>query len=140
MRGSLAILFVALLAAAPQVMAQSRVTAEIPFAVTVNDREYSAGEWEFVRLPAAMFTVRAISSDLRESFLLVMNSFEERPLQNGQWPAKLIFNRYADKYFLSEIHFGGQFYGYALPGKQEKALRVAGVKPARTWIFARLKK
>lgn len=140
MRGRIAMLFVALLAAAPLVMAQSRVTAEIPFAVTVHDREYSAGEWEILRLPAHTFTVRAISSDLRESFVLVMNSFEERTGRNGQWPAKLVFNRYGDKYFLSEIHFGQQHYGYAVPGKQEKALRVAGVKPARTWIFARLKK
>jgi hypothetical protein len=139
MRKSIVMLFVALLAAAPLMTGQTMVTADIPFAISVYGREYPAGQWEFRVLSDPVNAVLARNLDAREAFLLASNVFQERTLERGTWPTKLVFNRYGDKYFLSEVHFGWPSYRYFAPGKQERDLLVAGLKPARTWIFAKLK-
>lgn len=61
------------------------------------------------------------------------------PDDNAPWDAKLVFNRYGDRYYLSEV-WGVDGVGVHLtPCKEEKALQLAGVRLQETVIYARLR-
>jgi hypothetical protein len=135
MRWSVLAVLAALLAA-PLVMAQEGgVVENIPFPFIAAGKTLAAGEWTLMRVGTGAAHIWTLRNGRKYAVLLVANSVY-KPLDGD---TKLTFNRYGQQYFLSEIWLPGQT-GYTIyPCKQERALRVAGVKPERTVMFARLR-
>lgn len=138
MRWRIAVVLVALLAA-PLVMAQSlRVVADIPFQFQAGLASQSAGQWEVARIPSIAVPVLQIRDKQSGRATLVVGN----PVYRSEFDAreaKLVFNRYGDRYYLSEVWGGGVVGVYLPPCKEEKALRLAGVKADRTVMHARLR-
>ncbi|GIU80330.1 MAG: hypothetical protein KatS3mg005_3568 [Bryobacteraceae bacterium] len=138
MRWRIAVVLVALLAA-PLVMAQSlRVVADVPFQFQAGLASQSAGRWEIARIPsiaAPMLQIRDEQSG--RTTLAVGNPVYRSGFDPGE--AKLVFNRYGDRYYLSEVWGDGVVGVYLTPCREEKALRMAGVKAKRTVTYARLR-
>mgnify|MGYP007130147169 CR=1 FL=1 len=138
MRWRIAVVLVALLAA-PLVMAQSlRVVADIPFQFQVKQQVRPAGQWQIARIPSFTVPVLQIQDEQSGETTLVAGNPIYRS-EYGPRDAKLVFNRYGDRYYLSEV-WATEIAGvYLIPCKEEKALRLAGVKPERTVMFARVR-
>lgn len=139
MRWRIAVVLVALLWAAPQVMAQNvRVVADIPFQFQVGQEARSAGEWTISRIDSIAFPVIRLRHLTNGQTMLAVGTPLYR-LSNGPWEAKLVFNRYGDRYYLSEVWGDGGVGVYLMPSEEERALRLAGVKLQETVIYARLR-
>lgn len=136
MRWSVLVMMVAALLAAPLVMAQNGLIADIPFPFITAGKTQVAGEWVLTVLPTSGQHVLALkNTDGRDGVLILANSWY-RP---AAAQPSLTFNRYGDRYFLSEIRMPGTTGFYIFPDKQEKDLRLAGMKPEQTVTFARLR-
>lgn len=138
MRWRIAVVLVALLTA-PLVMAQNlRIAADIPFQFQVGPASWSAGQWEIARIPSIVMPLLRMRDEQSGRTMLVAGN----PIYRSEFDpreAKLVFNRYGERYYLSEV-WGGDVVGvYLIPCKEEKALRLAGVKPQRTVMYAQLR-
>lgn len=130
-------LIVALLCAAPLVMAQPKITADVPFPFIVRDMTCSPGEYSFVRMGMTgdgMMAVRNSSTGESVVFLILFDPWNAKATQ-----AHLVFYRYGDRHFLREVHEGTGAAVKLLPGAEERRLQVAGLKAARTTVLARLR-
>jgi hypothetical protein len=100
-------MFVAVVAvtAEAQVSGTQRMRARIPFAFNVGDKNLPAGEYTIAVLnPASDRKVLQIrSTDGRESAIIQTN---ERNINTPE-QAKLVFNRYGDRYFFAQAQMGG---------------------------------
>lgn len=138
MRGRFAVVLVALLGA-PLVMAQeTRVAADIPFQFQICQEVRSAGEWTIARISSVGVPVLQITNGSGVNPMLVRGHPIYRDLSRAA-EAMLVFNRYGDRYYLSEVWGHGLVGTYLVPCQEEKALRLAGVKVERTVTYARLK-
>ncbi|MFN0103632.1 MAG: hypothetical protein ACKV2U_16265 [Bryobacteraceae bacterium] len=106
-----------LLAIAPA-FGESAITAKIPFDFTVNRTKMTAGNYT-VRfdIPGAM----SIYRDDRKAVCIALTTAVQA---NTPQPAKLVFNRYGDSYFLSQVWGPGADRGRQLP-KSKPELEVA---------------
>ena len=97
-------MFVAVTAEA-QMFGTQRMRAQIPFAFNVGDKSLPAGEYTIAVLnPASARKVLQIrSTDGRLSAIIQTNE------RNGNAPeeAKLVFNRYGDRYFFAQAQMSG---------------------------------
>lgn len=112
------------------------LTANIPFSFNVADKTFPAGEYSVTRLnPQSDKAALAIKSvDGRMSKVVLTNTVWA---DKAQATAKLIFNRYGDQYFLSQIWTIADNTGLELPkSRNERTLaRNAGERaPERTTI------
>mgnify|MGYP001352953004 CR=1 FL=1 len=130
-------LIAALLCAAPLVMAQRSVVADVPFPFTVRDMKCPAGEWVFTRVEASPDRVMTIRNSTTGESVLVLINLDY--WDTGKAEAKLVFHRYGDRYFLREIREGRSVAAYLMAGDEEKRLRVAGVKRDKAAVLARLR-
>jgi hypothetical protein len=136
MQWSMVVVLAALLSA-PSMMAQGpRIVADIPFTFHVNENTYPAGQWMLTKTESAGLHLWILKDVELRSVMLFPANAAYRPLRND---TLLTFNRYGDQYFLSEIWTPGEVGSYLPPGRREKSLRLAGGKPARTVMFARLR-
>jgi hypothetical protein len=137
MRHSVLAMILAALLAAPLVMAQISLHATVPFAFNARGHTLPAGEWTLARIDALaaghVWTLK--DSEWRGQLLVVGNAAYRQP--DGR--TSLMFNCYSGRCFLSEIRWPGGA-GTHLPAcEAEKNLLLAGVKPERTVLFARLR-
>lgn len=127
----------AALLAAPAA-AQMRVVADIPFPFVAAGKTHAAGEWVLFRIDGSAVPVMQLArADGGDSTLAVGNVAYR--YQTDKTGGQLIFNRYGNRYFLSEIWGAGTLGTRLPPSREEKALRVAGLSPERTVMFARLR-
>jgi hypothetical protein len=111
---------VALFAAVASAQGQSlaiKFKANIPFDFTVADKELPAGQYWIGRAqPNAGDLVLAISNsdDRANAMTMPVQTLE---LQNA---TKLIFHRYGDQYFLSEVWVAGSNTGREIPKSHEE--------------------
>ena len=130
-RNFFGILTMALLISVP-LSAQTIARVTVPFDFTVGQTQMSAGTYEINPLAHDAIVVR----DTKEakSALSVVRSERSR---NGDSGTKLVFNRYGDKYFLSQVlcGFGGGVR--RLPtSKLEKEVRIANSNVTRKVVVA----
>ena len=119
--GALAILAAALILSVPLVQAQSRVNAAVPFAFSLQDRAMPAGNYQIIALSGQTLEIRDL--DTRHSELLVKQMSVQ---SNKDQSPKLIFHKYGDQYFLSQIWYGDSHYGVAFAeSKREKEVKMA---------------
>lgn len=137
MRGSLVAVLAALLAA-PHVVAQNiKVVADIPFQFLAGGEARSAGTWTITRISLAVPLFQITGDDNRKAMLVLGHPAYRS--WSGPREAKLVFNRYGDRYYLSEVWDHGEIGAYFVPCKEERALRLAGMKADRTVTYARMR-
>jgi hypothetical protein len=124
------VLLVTLCAGAAQAQTSSpqRVVAQIPFAFKVGKTSLPAGKYTISVLnPSSDHTVLQIRSmDGRASAMVMTNTVNSSPADN----AKLVFERYDDRYFFTQAQMAGESTSFAaLHSKAErKQIAAAGKK------------
>ena len=92
---ALTVVWAGLVSASPIVS----VRVDIPFAFSVNNQVLPAGSYEIVKNDnTTMLTIRNQAD--RKSIMFGVNTAQERRVPAT---AKVLFNRYGDQYFLSQI-------------------------------------
>ena len=115
-----------LLVSIPNTFAQTTVRATVPFPFMVGKTEVPAGTYTIDSISHAVISIRDRSTG-RGVLTLVS---PERPGSNDGTP-KLVFNKYGDKYFLSQVSRGSGSEVMQLPtSKLEKELRIASAHSA----------
>jgi hypothetical protein len=103
-------------------MPGTALRASIPFDFSVRGRVLPAGEYEVERIADAPdgLVIRSLS-DKHEQEVFETETVQARRIAGS---SELIFHRYGDSYFLSEVLASGQQTGGELPqSRQEKTLR-----------------
>jgi len=102
-------------------MPGTALRAMIPFDFSVRGRTLPAGEYEISRISGApdIISISGVTNHDHEVF-------ETEPVDAKRVSsrAEIIFNRYGDSYFLSEVFGGGEQMGRELPkSRQERNLK-----------------
>ena len=108
-----ALLGLGLLLATASAFAQTvALKANIPFNFIVTGKTLPAGEYtiQSVDMQGRVLSIRDL--DLHSKSIVISNRCES---QNASAQTKLVFHRYGDRYFLSQIWRAGRNSGYELP-------------------------
>ena len=120
--GALAMLAAALIVSVPFAQAQSRVKADVPFAFSLQDKAMPAGNYQIIALSDRVLEVWNLDAQhgqLLAKQMSVQSSKDQSP--------KLVFHKYGDQYFLSQIWDGQNDTGIELAeSKREKEVKMAG--------------
>jgi len=105
--------------------AQTRAVANIPFQFTVNTVSLPAGEYSLQAFPGANGVLRITNLDTSRTVMVMApatgSTYKGEPTGTG----KVIFHRYGDPYFFSEVWSPGGLRGRAQPPKLEQELRAS---------------
>lgn len=113
-----------LLVSIPNTFAQTTLKATVPFPFTVGKTEVPAGTYTIDSISHSAIAIRGTANGV---FTLVNLG----PDSNNGTP-KLVFNKYGDKYFLSQVSRGSGSEVMQLPtSKLEKELRIASARHAQ---------
>lgn len=111
-------LALAFMAATQIARAQEQVVANVPFAFTVGKTMLPAGEYRVDRWTRDTGTLLIRRTDGSAATYAGSNAKESN---TPQTQTKLVFHRYGDRYFLSQVWVEGATRGRELPkSKQEK--------------------
>jgi hypothetical protein len=123
--GALMILALALLVSVPMTQAQARTRATVPFAFSLDQKStMPAGTYEISSASEGVLVVRNL--DTRQARLLIASMHVAASQASGTPHAKLVFQKYGDQYFLSQIWDGQSHTGIAFPeSKREKELQTS---------------
>jgi hypothetical protein len=104
-------------AATQVVRAQEPLAVNIPFAFTAGERTLPAGEYRVQKMDGSSAVLLIRCTEPRESIMVVTG-----PTQSGklQKQSKLVFNRYNDHYFLSQVWNAGYSSGRELRKTQRE--------------------
>jgi hypothetical protein len=134
--GILIILAGSLLISVPNTYAQTATTATVPFAFTVGQSEMPAGTYTLTRFSDSAIVVR--DSNTAKG---VVSLFLLGQASNSDSTPRLVFNKYGDKYFLSQVSPGSGKSVMQLPAsKLEKEVRLAstgGVSKQKAVVAAK---
>ena len=124
----LSLMAVAVMLSARVAQAQDRVIANIPFDFAAGNTKLPAGEYTVKVVEATRVLVLVNTADPNASLFIPANTAQANEIQTG---SKLIFNRYGDRYFLSQVWMEGSSRGRQLPkSKSEKEMAtVAKAEP-----------
>ena len=124
--GALMMLALALVVSVPMTQAQARVQANVPFAFSLDQNStMPAGVYEISSDSSKALIVRNL--DTKQARLLAASMHVEASQASGTPHARLVFQKYGDQYFLSQIWDGQSHTGIAFPeSKREKELQMAG--------------
>jgi hypothetical protein len=118
MFGALMTLIVACTIAIPVVHAQTSMTASVPFAFAVGDRQLPAGAYEVRDMG------RATLIATRDGDGKVLGIYQYAGPSNGE--TKLVFDKVGDRYFLRQIWSSVHGQGLQLPeSKLEKEIQAS---------------
>jgi hypothetical protein len=96
---------ITLAATAVSVTAQTAnrvITADVPFSFIIGDKNLSAGKYYLTRGSAGNEVLMIRNRNGQGAFRLTSHTSET----SGKKSVKLVFHRYADQYFLSEVWSG----------------------------------
>lgn len=111
------------LASAAVVNGQSgrQVTARVPFDFIVSNRTFRAGHYDVINVNGAGDALTVREADSNQQAMLLSSSIIANHQQDLR--AKLVFHRYGETYFLSQVWLAGRSNGRELPKtKQERAI------------------
>ena len=122
--GILAILALALTISVPTISAQTIVKANVPFAFTVGQTEMPAGNYVISSVSESAIAIR----DRNKGASVISLYRSEQPTSKDR-TAKLVFHKYGDKYFLSQVARGYGGNVIQLPtSKQEKEAQIQSAR------------
>ncbi|MGH9853607.1 MAG: hypothetical protein ACREBD_27525 [Blastocatellia bacterium] len=107
---------------------ENLIKVQVPFEFQVDEKLLPAGKYVIRRDPQAPKFLRIQSTE--QNILVIVNTI---PLTLSKHPARtsLIFKKYDEKYFLSEVKVAGRGDGYAL-FKSKTERRLAQIEKAKT--------
>jgi hypothetical protein len=112
----------------------NRQTAYIPFAFSVGNKDFPAGEYSITRLnPSADKTALGIMSADRRDGSIVLTT----PIQAAKASEKavLVFRRYGDQYFLAQVWTPADAMGLAVSrSRAERKLARTDSAPERMTV------
>ncbi len=112
-----------------------RVTINIPFAFQAGKTALPAGEYDIDKIMPHV--VRVVSTDGSLACLIVSNAVAN---PTGPPETKLVFNRYGEKYFLSQVWLADNYGHEFRPSRAEReTARAAAAPPTKTLLLARSK-
>ncbi len=118
--GALATLAVALTVGVSFAQAQSRVNADVPFAFSLQGQSMPAGNYEVISLGNQALEIWNLDAQ-RGTLVAKQMSLQS---SNDQSP-KLVFHKYGDQYFLTQIWYSQDSgIGFA-ESKREKEVKTA---------------
>jgi len=119
-------------AAEAQTNNPQRVVAQIPFAFNVGKTNLPAGKYTISVLnPSSDRTVLQIRSvDGRASAIILTNDVNHSPADN----AKLVFERYDDRYFFTEAQMAGETTSYAAIGSKAEHKHLIATAKKKTVV------
>jgi hypothetical protein len=121
--GILATLTMSLLASVPNTHAQTVTTATVPFAFTVEGSEMPAGAYTISPINRSVILIRD-----RNTAKGIFAQFRLERAGKSEGRPKLVFHKYANKYFLSKVSRGYGSDVMQLPtSKLEKEMQVASI-------------
>jgi hypothetical protein len=123
-------------ASVAQAQIMDRLKSEIPFSFYVRDKQMPAGAYTItvLNLGSGLMEIRSADGKSTAVFLTV-----EKQEKDTTTPSELIFHKYGDKVFLSEIVERGERDGAeVLKSKMEKRLEKAGASDKEVAIALRL--
>jgi|SRR5215469_14592950 len=119
--GVLSVLATAMFVALPTVQAQSRLMANVPFDFQVGNKAMAAGSYEVLSISEQVDLVNNMGTG---ASAFVVEAIHIKAMHDEG--AKLVFNKYGNQYFLSQIWDGRSNVGIQLPkSKREKELVLA---------------
>jgi len=136
--GILTTLTLLLLISVPSTYAQATIEATVPFNFMVGKAEMPAGTYTINRLSSSAIEIKG--STTKKSAVSIV--WSEGP-SGSDSAAKLVFNRYGDSYFLSQVTRGSGASVMQLPtSKLEQEQRIASTSGAsgQKVVAARLQK
>ena len=92
--------------------AQETMVVDIPFAFTAGNATLPAGEYRVQKMDRNSAVLLIHCWDTRASALVITNAAQAKELQTE---SKLVFNRYGNRYFLSQVWTSGSIRGRQLP-------------------------
>ena len=99
---------------------QHRVNARIPFEFVVGDKTLAAGQYEISAVGIAQDALAIRGRESNDSVIRLAMTKEAK--ENKQ--ARLVFHRYGNAYFLSEVWEGGDAVGQQLKeSAQERGMK-----------------
>ena len=123
---------VMIVAASASVKAQSlqyKLTANVPFDFTVSDKKLPAGKYSISRAQTSNgdLVLQIVSANGKENISrLTIPVITHKPMNQGT----LVFNRYGNDYYLSEVWPAGGSTGRELPkSRTERELARKAVEP-----------
>jgi hypothetical protein len=119
----LAISSLVLVLAAPLAAETVRLTANIPFEFMASQRTLPAGEYSVESLILNAPGIMCIRSEDSHYGVFVLSNPLGSPADKTREEARLVFHRYGNQYFLSEVWGGYLHDGLVIPmSKAERAL------------------
>ncbi len=110
--------------------AQSGVAADVPFNFTAESVRMPAGEYTLTALNRTSGVIQILNVATRESILVLAPSSVSTYKDNGEKTGKLIFHRYGDRYFFSEVWTPDGLRAHTAPSKLEREIQMGGEKLA----------
>jgi hypothetical protein len=108
------------LALAVNTFAQSKSSADVPFAFAIDQTWMSAGHYTITQVSDRVLQVR--NDDTRATVSIIAQHEEKLNAQNP----KLVFHKYRDRYILAEVWNAAGGQGLEFPaGKMEWEMRAA---------------
>jgi hypothetical protein len=126
------LLAVVVLLAAGSVHAQSPVKANIPFDFTAGSRSLPAGEYTITAMGDAGTLLLIAGSGSSKAFV-IPHGVETLAAPTS---SKLVFNRYGNRYFLSQIWVQGERRGCELPRTRFEQEMASNARPDSVAILA----
>lgn len=132
------ILALAFLATSQIVRAQEPVVANIPFQFTAGEMTLPAGEYRVQKESDSSSALLIRSTDGNGTTMVMTFAASKNA---PQAKSKLVFNRYRNRYFLTQVWSAGSSQGRQLPKsakEKEQALAAHNEAPDQVTIVARL--
>jgi len=122
------------LALAVNTFAQSKSTADVPFAFAVDQTWMSAGHYTITQVSDRVLQVR---NDETKATVSIITQHEE--LVNAKNP-QMVFHKYGDRYILAEVWNAKGGQGLELPAsKMEQEMRAASQDAGSTEVVVALR-
>ena len=99
------------MAATQVARAQQAMVADIPFAFTAGNVTLPAGEYRVQKLDGNSAVLLIRCSDASAAAMVITSAAQAKELQSQ---SKLVFNRYDNRYFLSQVWTAGSIHGREL--------------------------
>jgi hypothetical protein len=105
--------------------AQSGVVANVPFNFTVETVKMPSGEYTLQPLSTASGVIQLMNRETGKSVLVNASGLLSIHKGKGEETGMIIFHRYGDRYFFSEVWTPYGIRGHAKPSKLEREIQAS---------------
>jgi hypothetical protein len=105
--------------------AQIGVAANVPFNFTVENSRMPAGDYLLVPTSSTSGVIQLLNRETGKSILVNAPSTLAAYTRNGAESGVIIFHRYGDRYFFSEVWTPNGVAGHAKPSKLEREIQAS---------------